>query len=378
MEFELDTINNTKVLIVEDNENNIRVLERAIERYNFKIIIAKDGKKGIELALNEMPDLILLDLMLPELNGFEVCKELKNNPKTIDIPIIIISAKSNIEDIVQGLNLGANDYITKPFAAEIVRARIRTALRLKTLNDELKEKNKKLAELNDIKEQFISMAAHDIKNNLTGILGHCYLLNMKGVELPEHIAKSIDIIRKRSEKIAHLVANLLDLTKIETGNLRLNISKFDIELFLRKYFEDIKLLYKNENVNFYLEIIDKIGEVEIDIEKIDEVLTNLINNAIKFNKPDGSVKIRLEKYSENKFKISVIDTGVGIDKKDIDKLFTKFTQLKQQHAFKTSFKGSGLGLNIVKCIIEAHKGQIGVISELNKGSEFYFILPISQ
>lgn len=373
MENELKKIT---ILIIDDSINNIRLLERALEKYAFNIITAMNGKKGIELALSANPEIILLDIMMPEMDGYEVCRELRKNKLTSDIPILMLTAKDDIHDIVEGLNAGANDYITKPFSQEVLRARIRTALRLKSLNDELLEKNKILKELNEIKEQFISMASHDIKNNLTGILGHCYILNMDSANiLPDSYKNSIEIIRKRSEKISNLVANLLDLTKIETGKLRLNISKVDVPVFLKKYFEDITLLYRNEKINFHLMVDSDLGFAQFDTEKIDEVLTNLINNAIKFNKENGCVILKCENYDENKLRFSVSDTGIGIDEKDLTTIFDKFTQLKQSRSFKRTFKGSGLGLNIVKSIIEAHSGTTGVISELNKGSEFFFIIP---
>lgn len=368
--------NDIKLLIIEDLQSNIRLVERTLQKYNFQILKALNGEAGIKVALESLPDIILLDIMMPgKLNGFDVCRQLKTNDKTKDIPILMLTAKGNVSDIVEGLNAGANDYITKPYAPEILRARIRTALRLKFLNDKLKHQNENLEKLNNIKETFISMASHDIKNNLTGIIGHCYLLLLdKNSNFNDMQIKSIQMIKNRSEKISNLVSNLLDLTKIESGKLVLNYSIVNINKYLERYFDEISVLYQNENVNFYLDLMEEEVSVKIDEEKIDEVLTNLITNAIKYNKDNGNITLKNELYKTGKIKISVIDTGVGIKEEDSKKIFEKFTQLKNQSSLKRTFKSSGLGLNIAKSVVEAHAGFIDVESQLGKGSSFYFIL----
>jgi two-component system, sensor histidine kinase and response regulator len=369
-----------KILIIEDLQSNIRLVERTLQKYNYQILKAISGEEGIEVAKNENPDLILLDIMMPGgLNGYEVCKKLKQIELTKDIPILMLTAKGNSSDVVEGLNVGAQDYITKPFTPEILRARIRTALKIKLLNDSQKKQNKELAKLNLIKENFISMASHDIKNNLTGIIGHCYLLLLdKKNELNPMTVKSIQMIKTRSEKISNLVSNLLDLAKIESGNLLLNYSKVKLNDYLQRYFDEISVLYQNEDVDFKIELCSENYEIEFDEEKIDEILTNLITNAIKYTKDKGTITLKNELYKENKIKISVIDSGIGLDDKDKEIIFEKFTQLKKQESLKRTFKSSGLGLSIVKSIVEAHGGIVGVNSQLGKGSEFYFIIPLKK
>ncbi|MBP7652728.1 hybrid sensor histidine kinase/response regulator [Candidatus Dependentiae bacterium] len=372
-----------KIVIVDDVYTNLQLIVNVLSsnNKNFKFITFTEGREAYEYICqnNDDIDLVLLDIILPDLSGLEICKLLKNSSDTEHIPIILITAKSDSEDRVEGFKSGADDYIPKPFNSTELNARVNMILKNTFMKKYLENQNKKLKRLNDIKDIFLSTASHDIRNNLTGIIGHCYLILMqKYGKLDSKYQQSLKIILKRSKNISNLVDNIIDAAKLESGKLVLNIMATDFNDFLTQYYHDIITLYTYEELDFSLEIEDNLNTVFIDIQKVDEILTNLINNAVKFSQKGGKIIIGAKSHNENFIKCYVKDNGIGIKNEDLPYIFDRFANIDSKIKIQKKIKSSGLGLSICKGIVESHGGKIWVASEQDKGTTFYFTLPKNE
>jgi len=362
-----------KVLIVEDDVRTAEMLEMGLAaRGSFSCTVAHDGIQALEQIKKQVPDAILLDLCLPgALNGFDVCKQVKQN-SDVFVPVIMLTAMDDIKSKVHGLDSGADDYITKPYNIIEVVARLNSVLRIKDLQNELIDKNNSLEELNILKDEFLSMCSHDLRNIIMPIMEASSL--MRDNLLPDSNLKFADIIYRQSKKMSNLLNTLLKSFNIEQGKLILNMNKVNVDEFIDQYVHDCILLNDTTDVEINSEIRQNVSDWVFDAEKIDEVLTNLISNAIKFSVSGGNVTVVLDKYyesGEEYLMVSVRDTGEGIPKERLETIFDKFVSKDAPN----NDLGLGLGLSICKNIIEAHGGRIWVKSEEGIGSEFSFIIP---
>ena len=375
--------NEFKIVVVDDVYANLQLIVNVLsgQNKNFKFITFTEGRDAYDYICSnkEDVDLILLDIILPDLSGIEICKLLKSSADTEHIPIVLITAKSDVEDKVEGFKAGADDYIPKPFNSNELNARVNLILKNRFMQKYLEDQNNKLKRLNDIKDIFLSTASHDIRNNLTGIIGHCYLILMqKYGKLDSKYQQSLKIILKRGKNISSLVDNIIDAAKLESGKLVLNIMESEFNEFLNQYYQDIITLYTYEELDFSLEIEDGLTNAFIDIQKIDEVFTNLINNAVKFTPKSGKIIIGAKNFNDDFIKCYVSDNGIGIKNEDLPYIFDRFSNLDSKIKIQKKIKSSGLGLSICKGIIESHGGKIWVASEENKGSTFYFTIPKNE
>jgi two-component system, sensor histidine kinase and response regulator len=374
-----------KILIVDDTAENINVLIRVFERTDYQISFAPNGKKALELISMEMPDLILLDIMMPEMDGFEVCKTIKANPETREIPIIFITAKDETEDIIKGFSMGAVDYIVKPFRAEEVCTRVQTQIknqafqrelilkniRLMEMDKEVRDKNQRLESLNELKDKFIGIAAHDLRNPLSSIKGFSEMLQEDDLSAEDR-KEFVDMIYSISENMFALLNDLLDINLIESGKLNLVLQNSNLGELTKKQISINRTIANKKNIK--IKFID-LGCVdsEFDYDRISQVLNNFLNNAIKFSPRETTLRVKLSHLNDFN-KVEVIDEGPGILQEEQKKLFGEFQKLSPRPtAGETS---TGLGLAIAKKIIIAHKGFIGVKSETGHGSNFFFTLPI--
>jgi two-component system sensor histidine kinase/response regulator len=362
----MKTIKKSLILIVDDNPKNIQVLGNILHDKGYNICISNSGRKTLDLLETEIPDLILLDIQMPEMDGFEVCKKLKLNTKTKDIPVIFLTAVTEPEKILLGFELGAVDYITKPFNIAELSARVATHL-------EIKQSREKLIELNATKDKFFSIISHDLRNPFTSILiSSELLLQYKNISDIEKIQKLATSINTSVLLVNKLLENLIEWSRIQTGNLIANIEKHN----LKAINDDICLLSnemaKNKNITLQNNIISDII-VDCDIEMIKVVLRNLISNALKYTMRDGIVSINSFVNGAN-IEISISDNGVGIIPENLQYLFA--IEKKVSTVGTINERGTGLGLLLCKELIELQGGTIWVESEEGKGSDFKFTLPL--
>lgn len=365
----------SKVLIIDDVPQNIKLLASILYEEGVSIWLANNGKQGIEIAKKEKPDLILLDIAMPGINGYEVCQYLKGNDTTRHIPIIFLSAKNESKDIVYGLHLGAIDYITKPFNAEELLSKVFTHLELKHTKDLIESQKKELEQLNTTKDKLFSVIGHDLRNPLSNIIGFSELLVKHSHDYsPEKIERFANYIYSTSLQTHTLLESLLEWSRHQRKH-----TKYDPQIYQLKEQVSAIIDFLNQSAkNKQIELTTKIAKdirVKADANMLNTILRNLINNAIKFTEPGGEIKISA-KVQDQQIEISVADTGVGMTKKEIEGLFNLETS--ESKLGTAQEKGTGLGLLLCYEFVKQHKGDIWVDSKPGKGSRFTFTIPGHQ
>lgn len=367
--------NKPKILIVDDVSVN---LERMAEILNadqaYLIAKARNGRSAISKAKATLFDLILLDIMMPDIDGFEVCRQLKEYPGTRDVPIIFITGQVDVESIVRGFKAGAVDYIPKPFSQEELKARVNLHIDLKKTKEELISAKDKAEAAAHAKSLFLANMSHEIRTPMNGIIGMVEI--MKQTELTKDQHDYLSIVEVSSENLLAIINDILDYSKIEAGQIELEKLDFSIHNEIKEVLQ--LLSYKSNEKQ--LELISNVNpdipnNLLGDPLRIKQILINLINNAIKFT-DKGNVKVNVdiirkeEKSLELKFE--VIDTGIGISEEGKQKLFKSFSQTDASTTRK--YGGTGLGLAISKNLCNLMQGDIGVESELGNGTNFWFSL----
>lgn len=372
--------NQATILIVDDNPTNLRVLVDYLDQAGFQTLVATDGERAIQQVRLFPPDLILLDIMMPGLDGFETCRQLKANVTTQDIPIIFMTALTDTSHKVKGFKVGAVDYITKPFEQPEVMARIKTHLtiqrqrqELQRLNRSLQEVNNALQEANITKDKFFSIVAHDMKNSFGMLFNYSELVVAIAEEINNpDLSETSHHLYEAAKKTATLLENLLEWSRLQRRVMIFDPQ--DIDLF-QVITESVDLFgglanQKNIELQHSLDLDTYFGYV--DQNMIYTVLRNLINNALKFTPSGGQVDLSA-RFQGEFVELSVRDTGIGIEPDHLADLF----KLDRKHTTygTEGEKGTGLGLTLCKEMVERNGGQIWVESQVDQGTTVYFTLP---
>ncbi len=362
-----------KVLIVDDIEVNLQVLGGMLGKKNIAILFASNGKQAIKIARKKLPDLILLDINMPEMNGYAVCEILKNDEQTKEIPIIFLSALNEKNDIVKGFESGAVDYITKPFNNAELLARLFTHLELKTARDIINKQNKELKRINATKDKFFSIIAHDLKNPFNALMGFSSLLLKNHLTYDAKMReKFIESINSCAEISYKLLENLLTWSRSQSGSIKYNPIKLDMKTQLYETIYVLAAQASKKNISILNEIKEK-ELIYADEKMFGTIIRNLISNAIKFTNKNGKIEISAEKQDGNWIKIAVKDNGKGISQDVVKNLFKIDKNISTLGTDNET--GTGLGLILCKEFVEKHNGKIWVESELGNGASFFFTIP---
>lgn len=357
------------ILVVDDTPANLRLLSNMLSEQGFKVRSVINGPMALTAIRAASPDLVLLDINMPGMNGYEVCEQLKADPATRDIPIIFISALDEVHDKVKAFTVGGVDYITKPFQFEEVLARVRTHLALRNLQRELQaeiaERDRLIAEL----DAYAHTVAHDLKNPLTALQGFSTLLLKRYQRLtPEEIEQNLSMIAQNARKMTNIIDELLLLSSVR---------KMDEVVC-----EPLDMAHIVQEAKSRL--VDMIAASGAFIEEpetwpmavghaawVEEVWANYLSNAIKYGGAPPHIRLGGDVVSGGQVRFWVRDNGPGLSPEECARLFTPFERLGQVRA-----KGHGLGLSIVRRIVEKLGGEVGVESTPGVGSLFYFTLPV--
>lgn len=354
----------TTLLIVDDTPENIGVLFEFLSYHGFKILVAEDGKDALDNAQEQCPDLILLDVMMPGMDGFETCLRLKANPLLKDIPIIFMTALTSIADKIKGFELGAVDYVTKPFQQEEVLARINTHLTIRRLQKALKAQNEEL-------DAFAHTVAHDLKNPLNAIINLTGLfLENCSVDKPPGATwmKRLQVVERTGKQAAGIINALLLLAGVSRqANVEihaLNMARI-VDKVLQSLAEQITL--SGARIDVSTEWYTAMGYRPW----IEEIWMNYLTNGLKYGGQPPILQLGADlQESGEMVRFWVRDNGPGLTTEAQAQLFTPFTRLHKNRA-----EGHGLGLSIVQRIVEKLGGHAGVESAVDQGSVFYFTLP---
>ena len=362
-----------KLLVVDDVQTNVLLLKALLGKEGHGILVANNGQEALEVIRNENPDLILLDVMMPGMDGFEVAERLKSEEFRCEIPIIFLTALDDTQSIVNGFKLGVGDFISKPFRKEELMVRIKHQLSLVAARRIIEEKNEELRKTIAGRDKMYSVIAHDLRSPMASMkmLLNTIMMSVEKDKIDPDIFDMLEMSNKTSEEVFSLLDNLLKWTKSQLGKLTVIPQKLDISGLADGVVEvmnsvaevkHIKLI-RTDHESFF---------VYVDIEMIKSILRNLISNAVKFSNPDSEIKVGI-KAEDGKVIVSVTDSGKGIKKEDQHKL------LKDSTHFTTygtnSEEGSGLGLLLCRDFARKNGGELWFESEENLGSVFSFSLP---
>jgi K+-sensing histidine kinase KdpD len=379
----MTTIKKHKILIVEDNQENMDLLVYFLRPQGYDIISVADGLSAVQKVQEDQPDIILLDIMLPKMDGYEVCEKLKKDPATKFIPIIMLTALKELKDKVRALEVGADDFISKPFENVELLARVKSLLRLKDYHDELQSKNIELAEKNEslmgmdkFKEDLTNLIIHDMKNPLFVIQGNLQMMSMSMENVPPEILKKYtQRIERSSQQLLRMVVNLLDISRIEEGTIKLRHDHADINEIIEAIVKRIKDYPENQNRELVIDLDENLPELTIDKSVMERVFENLINFSVTNLVEEGKVTISTTTTSEDKVQFITHDSGTQIPKNYHDKIFEKFSQAEiKESGYRVD---RALGLTFCKMAVEAHQGNMWLDLKNKVGNKFIIELPIN-
>lgn len=371
------TINRSdyKVLIVDDVVSNVLLLKILLTNENFQVCTASNGKDCIEISRKEHPDLILLDVMMPDLNGFDTAVILKKGEDTKDIPIIFLTALNTPQDLVHGFQVGASDFLTKPFNKEELVMRVTQQISLVAAKRIIEQQNQELRTTLNNRDKMYSVIAHDLRSPMASIrmVLNLVVASTSPETVGEEIYNLLDQANRESEEVHDLLDNLLKWTKSQTG--RLNVVKQELELndIIPGVVEIFDTIAATKHIKLELKSESDSLKVEADNDMLKTVVRNFLSNAIKFSPADSTIEIAMTK--ENEFaKVSVRDHGVGIASDRLDSIF---------HKGETTYgtggeEGSGLGLQLCQDFARKNGGDCTVESVEGEGSTFSVLIPLKQ
>ncbi len=355
------------ILIVDDIPKNLQILGTLLRKTDCELAFATDGQQALDTVKRVIPDLILLDIMMPGMDGFEVCRRLKSNDKTKDVPVIFLTAYKNPDDITKSFELGAVDYITKPVHASKLLASVNTHISLKKTKNELRE------QLNS-KNKILSIISHDLHGSLGIILSFIQVLHKNRKEFSEEeIDEILENISSSAKNSLGLLENLLAWARSQSGRIKFSPVKVNPDKLISDVLKTFREAAKKKQIEMSSDI--NIKSIKADKDMLLLIFRNLISNAIKFTPAGGKVSIDAARQN-NSVTFSVKDSGIGMDSAKVEKLF-KIGENISTHGTDMEL-GNGLGLILCKEFIKYHNGQIKIESKPDKGTTVRVILPVDE
>ncbi len=385
-----------RILAIDDHPANLLTLAAALEA-DFDLQFATSGAEGLALASEMAPDLILLDVMMPEMNGYETCRRLKAEPRLCSIPVIFVTALGDSAAESAGLALGAADYMTKPINVEIARQRIRNLLERENLRKEVEAQRDHLQKLvsacalglsiakesasnaHHTKTIFLRNISHELRTPMSGIMGMTELALLRATDPRQ--ADQLGTLKRASSQLLALINGLIDIAALEANQLSLEHGHFALGESLNKLSGLFSREAANKGLGFSIETVPALADLQVlgDAPRLEQILLNLIDNAIKFT-ARGSVSVAVavaeESIRDVLLRFEVRDTGIGIEPADQRRIFNLFEQ--GDGSTTRAYGGTGLGLTLCKQLIGLMGGKIGVESKLGAGSVFWFTVRLRK
>jgi two-component system sensor histidine kinase/response regulator len=357
------------ILIVDDTPINLRVIVESLEDQGYRIVVATRGEEALKRAIYVRPDLILLDVMMPDLNGFEICRRLKAQPSTRDIPVIFMTSLTSVDDKVTGFSVGAIDYVTKPLHVAEVRARVNTHLGLRAMQKELERRTEQLTAANEELEAFAYSVSHDLRAPLRAINGFVQILGERcGANLSQ---EGLDCVRKvqfASKRMDVLIQDLLSYARTGRGSVRA------MPVPLLPLIKELECTFGERltGTDTHFEVSQPLATPLGDPTLIQQILMNLLDNALKYRRRDVVLELELASTATGEqVLIQLADNGIGMPAEYQQQIFQVFQRLHHEH----EYPGTGIGLAIVAKAARAMGGEVTVASSPGQGSTFTVRLP---
>jgi two-component system, sensor histidine kinase and response regulator len=367
------------ILVVDDNPLNVEPLCDLLEAMEYRVAQAYDGAAALRSAAEEPPDLILLDIMMPGMNGFEVCRRLKADPVSAKIPVVFVTALAETEDKLEAIEAGGDDFLTKPFSRPLLLARVRSLLRLKAASDALERSYRKLQALERLKDDLMKMIVHDLKSPLTAVLGTLEM-TLEGDlgPLGEEQERMLGDAFRRGDEMLQLIDDLLELSQLEDSSITLQLRELDAAKLLGDVAAEWSV--RTEQAGAELNVAD-LGAPRFlgDEHLLHRIFANLVGNALRHGGERVHIRCSAQPWraaGQEGVQFTVADDGVGIPEEAHELIFRKFGSVPRTGA-EPQFRSSGLGLTFCKLAVEAHGGRIWVESREGEGSDFHFVLPLA-
>jgi two-component system, sensor histidine kinase and response regulator len=371
-EFRVST---PRVLVVDDNAENRALARATLEEEDYTVVLAENGTAGILAFERERPDCVLLDVRMPDLDGFVVCQRIRALPGGAETPVVFLTALRDIDTFDQALRAGADDFLTKPVRPTELLVRVQAALKLRRMSHELREQYDLVRHQRDAlmrlqlqKERLSAFVVHDLKNPVTGMDLHAQVL-LSDPTLPPHAKEAASQIRNEARALMRLILNLLDISKSEEGRLEAEPREVDLTKLVGEALESVEIKAKSAGVRLGHDLAAE--RVWADPDLLRRVLENLLDNAVRHTPRDGQVSLSTA-ATEAGVEIRVRDSGKGVPADLRDRIFDAFVQLGAERG--TTHTGRGLGLTFCRLAIEAHAGTISV-EDANPGASMRLSLP---
>src|SRR5438445_947947 len=370
------------ILVVDDDQRNVKLMESILRTNGHHVLKAYDGEEALRLVEAEKPDLVLLDVMMPKMSGFEVCQRLKGRYETRLLPVIMVTALNALEDKVQALAIGANDFLSKPINKVELLAKVRATLRVKSLQDEverqkkeLEERNQELERMQGFKESMTQMVVHDLKNPLAGIMGNIQLLQMQRREMTETKLDELLIrTQESSGQLMRMILNILDIGRLEEQKMPIKLESVSLHAIVEENVGELTSLSARDGIRLESLVGADLPPIVADRELISRVVANLLNNAFKHTPAGGEVIVD-GRMQGDEIVVTVRHTGEGIPEDLLPQIFDKFVAGDSLGHQRKGYD-SGLGLTFCKLAVQSHGGRIWISSRPGEGTSVFVALPL--
>ncbi|CAN5358587.1 hybrid sensor histidine kinase/response regulator [soil metagenome] len=373
-----DSLEEGHVLVVDDNADNRDVLARRLSKRGYEVDTAPGGDVALTLLSQKDYDVVLLDVMMPGIDGVEVLRRVKADESLRAIPVIMISALDEIDAVVRCIEIGAADYLSKPFDSTLLYARVGACLKDKRAHDrevalrqQIESNYERLQELEKMRDDLTAMIVHDLRTPLTSILSGLQTAQMAG-EMEEFQAEMVGIAVEGSETLLGMINDMLDVSKLEDGSMALDLTDLQTDAIAAQALKQVGGLAKTKEIRLVNSVPVPGTTFRGDEEKLRRTLVNLLGNALKFTPSEGTVEL-MATITDEEVRFAVRDTGEGIPEDAFGRIFEKFGQVESRKAGRKM--STGLGLTFCKMVVEAHGGRIWVESKLGEGSTFHVSVP---
>lgn len=364
MEEIVPSLNSPEILLVDDTPEDIEFALSVLHDNHFKVRVATKGSTALKLLKQNPPDLILLDIFMPEMDGFEICRIIKTDPDSRSIPIIFLTSSNDEASIRKGFALGGQDYVVKPYNTSELLARVHTHIKLKQQTESLLAANREL-------DSFCYSVSHDLKAPLLSIrkLTEYFTADYKD-KLGNDGNELLDNIREKSQEVIDTIDHLLELSR--TSEMQMNKEAIHLDRLFREVYEELIKLEPPRQITFTL---DFLPDIQADPVMFRLLITNILSNSLKYTRHKKNAAIEVFSFDHgNETVVAVKDNGAGFDMRYAARLFKVFQRLHSDN----EFKGSGVGLAISQKIVKRHNGKAWITGEVDKGATFYFSLPKSS